>query len=191
MPTRHPALQESVRFLNEPEESVCEMKVTLGPREGLRTHVHPRQTESFEVMRGELLLVRGGDARRLAPGQSWSVPPGVEHRWENLTDGTTVFQATFDPALRTRRLFLSLHGVPAWAFHGGGTPGLPYAVMLGRRYPRHIELPGIPGVLQRIVFFLLAPVARALGYRVPPRGNPPGHDAVTGSTDPAAEDDHV
>lgn len=169
---------------------MCELKVTLGPSEGLRGHVHPRQTESFEVLEGELLVVRDREARRLRPGETWRVPPGVAHRWENPTDESTVFRADFDPARRTREMFLSLHGIPASAFHGGGTPGLMYAVLLGRTYPDHIHLPGIPGSLQRTTFRLLAPLARFLGYRVPPTGNRPENQGASSSTDPPTEDTH-
>lgn len=193
MITCHPTLDESVEFLNgpaDPSESVCELKVTLGPSEGLRGHVHPRQTESFEVLKGELLVVRAREARRLSPGETWRVPPGVTHRWENPTDEPTVFRASFDPPRRTREMFLSLHGIPAPAFHGGGTPGLMYAVLLGREYPDHIHLPGIPAELQRLVFGLLAPLARFLGYRVPPVGNRPEPRGVSSSTDPSTEDTH-
>lgn len=193
MMTRHPTLEESVEFMNDPgdpSESVCELKVRLGPSAGLRGHVHPRQTESFEVVEGELLVIRGREGRRLAPGETWQVPPGVAHRWENPTDEPTVFRAYFDPARRTRELFLSLHGIPASAFHGGGTPGLMYALLLGREYPDHIHLPGIPAGLQRLTFGLLAPVAKSLGYHVPPRGNGPGGRDTSRSTDRPTEDTH-
>jgi len=175
MISRHPTLEESVEFLNDPADhagSALELKVRLGPRQGLRSHVHPRQTECFKVLEGELLVIRDGEGRRMKPGERWSVPPGRAHRWENPTDRPTVFRATFDPARRTREMFLSLHGIPPRAFHGGGTPGLWYAVLLGEEYPDHIHLPGIPGVLQRLVFRVLGPAARALGYRVPATGNP-------------------
>lgn len=191
MITRHPTLEESVEFLNDPRdptESVCNLKVRLGPSVGLRGHVHPRQTERFEVLEGELLVIRGKESRRLVPGETWQVPPGVAHRWENPSDDPTVFRASFDPARRTRDLFLSLHGITASAFHGGGSPGLMYAVLLGRKYPEHIHLPGIPAGLQRTVFALLAPVASLLGYRVPPGGNDPESRGGSSSADRSTEE---
>jgi hypothetical protein len=72
-----------------------------------REHVHPSQTESFEVVSGSYTLVVGGEERMLGPGDTGEVPPGAAHcGW---TQDGAVLRITFTPALRweqfVRRLF--------------------------------------------------------------------------------------
>lgn len=72
-----------------------------------RAHVHPSQTERFEVLRGSYTLVVDGEQRVLGPGDRAEVPPGTPH--SGWTDGATTLRITFTPALRweefVRRLF--------------------------------------------------------------------------------------
>ena len=70
-------------------------------------HVHPEQTEGFEVLRGSYTLVVDGEERVLGPGDRAEVPPGTPH--SGWTEGATTLRITFTPALRweqfVRRLF--------------------------------------------------------------------------------------
>jgi hypothetical protein len=72
-----------------------------------RTHIHPSQTEAFEVLKGSYTLVVDGEERLLATGETAEVPPGAAHcGW---TDEGATLRITFTPALRweqfVRRLF--------------------------------------------------------------------------------------
>ena len=46
-------------------------------------HVHPGQSESYEVLEGELEVMVDGDWRTLRAGESAVVPPGVDHTFRN------------------------------------------------------------------------------------------------------------
>lgn len=70
-------------------------------------HLHPSQTEAFEVLRGSYLLVVAGEQRMLREGEGAEVAPGAVHcGW---TDEGATLRITFTPALRwerfVRRLF--------------------------------------------------------------------------------------
>jgi hypothetical protein len=42
-------------------------------------HIHPAQSESYEVLEGELEVMVDGEWRTLREGESATVPPGVNH----------------------------------------------------------------------------------------------------------------
>jgi len=70
-------------------------------------HLHPSQTEAFEVLDGSYTLVVDGSERTLRAGDSAEVSPGTVHcGW---TDDGATLRITFTPALRweqfVRRLF--------------------------------------------------------------------------------------
>ena len=96
---------ERITFL-ESDPLVLEDVVPAGEGRS-QEHLHPSQTEVFEVLEGSYTLVIGGEERTLRCGESAEVPAGAPHRgWTQ--DGATL-RITFTPALRweqfMRRLF--------------------------------------------------------------------------------------
>ena len=96
---------ERITFL-EDDPLVLEDVIPAGegrPQE----HLHPSQTEAFEVLDGSYTLVVDGAERTLQRGDRAEVPAGTPHSgWTQ--DGATL-RITFTPALRweqfVRRLF--------------------------------------------------------------------------------------
>src|SRR5690348_13972001 len=66
-------------------------------------HVHPVQTETFEVHEGRCRVVVGGVESMAGPGDVVSVPPGVAHSWGAITD--VRMTVTLEPALRADAFF--------------------------------------------------------------------------------------
>jgi Cupin domain len=101
----HVKTGERITFL-ETDPLVMEDAVPAGEGRG-REHLHPSQTEAFEVVSGSYTLVVEGEERVLQAGDTAEVPPGAAHcGW---TDDGAVLRITFTPALRweqfVRRLF--------------------------------------------------------------------------------------
>ena len=101
----HAKTGERITFL-EADPLVMEDELPRGGGRA-REHVHPSQTEAFEVVSGSYRLIVDGDERLLAAGDSAEVPPGCAHcGW---TEEGAVLRITFTPALRweqfVRRLF--------------------------------------------------------------------------------------
>jgi mannose-6-phosphate isomerase-like protein (cupin superfamily) len=101
----HHQTNERITFVSD-DPLVMEDEVPAGGGRG-REHVHPSQTESFEVVSGTYTLVVDGEERRLAAGDTAEVPPGSAHK--GWTEEGAVLRITFTPALRweqfVRRLF--------------------------------------------------------------------------------------
>jgi mannose-6-phosphate isomerase-like protein (cupin superfamily) len=96
---------ERITFLQD-DPLVMEDEVPAGQGRG-REHLHPAQTETFEVVSGSYTLVVDGDERTLSAGEVAEVPPGAVHN--SWTEDGAVVRITFTPALRweefVRRLF--------------------------------------------------------------------------------------
>jgi quercetin dioxygenase-like cupin family protein len=55
----------------------------------LPAHTHPHEQTGY-LVRGRIRLRIGDEARELRPGDSWSVPGGVEHGADLLEDSVAV-----------------------------------------------------------------------------------------------------
>jgi quercetin dioxygenase-like cupin family protein len=120
-------------------------------------HVHPIQTERFEVVEG-LMRFRLGLRRRLAgPGDVVEVAPGVVHGFANAGDEEAHVRVEVRPALAMEEM---LAEVVAMARAGRMTRrGLPRnprdLALLARTYDREAHAPLLSVGLQRL---LLAPL---------------------------------
>ena len=120
-------------------------------------HVHPAQTERFEVVEG-LMSFRVGLRTRLAgPGDVVEVAPGVRHSFANAGRGEAQLRVEVRPALAMEEMFAE---VIAMAQGGRMTRrGLPRNVLdlalLARTYDREAHAPLLSVGVQRL---LLAPL---------------------------------
>ena len=101
----HKKTGERITFLQD-DPLVMENEVPAGDAVR-REHLHPEQTEAFEVVSGSYTVVVDGEERTLSAGESAEIPPGAVHcGW---TEDGAVLRITFTPALRweqfVRRLF--------------------------------------------------------------------------------------
>src|SRR5262245_63669734 len=67
-------------------------------------HIHPRQTERFEVVSGTMRFRIGRDRVVAGPGDVVVVPPGVAHDFANAGDGSALVRVDIEPALGMERL---------------------------------------------------------------------------------------
>ena len=122
-------------------------------------HVHPLQTERFEVVEG-LMRFRVGLRRRLAePGDVVEVAPGVMHSFANAGPEEARVRVEVRPALAMEDM---LAEVIAMATAGRMRPsGMPRSLRdlatLARRYDQEAHAPLLTTGLQRL---LLAPLVR-------------------------------
>ena len=144
-----------------------EMEVTY-PSSSIRPpmHYHPYQTEHFRVLSGEMTVVMDGQPRILKTGDTLEVPPNKHHAMWNHGDQPAVMHWTVTPALQTEQLFDTLAALA----NGGktnseGTPNLLQVSLTMLHFSREFRLSKPPFAVQQLVFRLLSPLARLLGYR--------------------------
>lgn len=146
-------------------------------------HVHPRQEETFEVLEGSVRIQIAGRDILARPGKTYVVAPGTSHRIVNHTATGVHLYSTLRPAMLSDELLQTM-----WALASDGRtnkrgiPSLLQAAVSGEHFRGELYLAGPPLWLQDLVFRLLGPVGRALGYRglyLPQRTTP----AANGGTD--------
>jgi len=66
---------------------LTEFRLTQGSR--LPMHAHPHEQTGY-LISGRMRLIVGSDSFEAAPGDSWTLAPGVEHGAEILADSVAV-----------------------------------------------------------------------------------------------------
>jgi quercetin dioxygenase-like cupin family protein len=129
-------------------------------------HVHPYQTERFEVVEG-VLGIRVGDEEILAaPGDVAVVPPGTPHRFWNAGKTEARFLCEVRPALQFESLIETMFTLAAEGkTNRKGLPNPLRLAVIAKAHFDTVRLPFPPARLQRAGLTLGAPLGRALGYR--------------------------
>jgi mannose-6-phosphate isomerase-like protein (cupin superfamily) len=135
---------------------------------GPPAHVHTTFAETFAVVKGDLSLLVGDQVKVIHAGEEFTVPPGTVHRPFNPTANEVIVRGPLTPKYAIPRdfgLFLSqMYGFmdesPA---HTKPPAILLQMSIFAPRYDAWLAKP--PVVMQRVLYALLRPVARALGYR--------------------------
>jgi len=130
-------------------------------------HVHPIQTERFEVVEG-LMRFRVGLRRRLAgPGEVVEVAPGVLHSFANAGDEEARVRVEVRPALAMEEMLAEVVAMAeAGLMNRRGMPRrLRDLAALARKYDQEAHAPGLSVGMQRL---LLAPLTLSPGRRSAP-----------------------
>jgi mannose-6-phosphate isomerase-like protein (cupin superfamily) len=128
-------------------------------------HVHPFQTERFEVLAGTLGVRRGKEQAELRAGDAVTIPSGTPHRFWNAGEDDVRFVCTVTPALRFERLIATMFGLAAdGKTNRKGMPNPLRLAVVARAHFDDVRLPFPPAGLQRLGLALGAPVGRLLGY---------------------------
>src|SRR5688500_12811520 len=120
-------------------------------------HVHPIQTERFEVVEG-LMRFRVGLRRRLAgPGEVVEVAPGGLHSFANAGDEEARVRVEVRPALAMEEMLAEVVAMAeAGLMNRRGLPRrLRDLAALARKYDQEAHAPGLSVGMQRV---LLAPL---------------------------------
>jgi quercetin dioxygenase-like cupin family protein len=143
------------------------------------THVHPFQTEVFEILEGTVGFKAGGDTIVAGPGEAVVVEPGTAHRFWNAGDTPARFRCEVRPALQFEQLLATMYALAA----DGKTnrKGMPNPVRLAVIAEHHfddVRLPFPPPWLQRLGLAFGAPLGRLLGFGATYEAAAPGEAAL-------------
>lgn len=129
------------------------------------THVHPGQTERFDVLEGTVELRVGNEIVHATAGDAIVVPPGTPHRFRNFGSEQARFLLEVRPALKFESLIETMFALAAEGKTGKrGLPGPLRLAVIAREHFDTVRLPFPPVALQRAALAVGAPLGRALGY---------------------------
>jgi quercetin dioxygenase-like cupin family protein len=140
-------------------------------------HVHPYQSERFEVLEGELALNVGGDEFIAHPGDVLTVQPGTPHRFHNTGSRQARFLCEIRPALAFESLIETMFALAQEGkTNGKGMPNPLRLAVIAKAHFDTVRLPARPELIQRLGLAIGAAFGRLIGYKPtyisppPPRG---------------------
>jgi quercetin dioxygenase-like cupin family protein len=163
---------ETIRFVETAADTNGErtvVEVTLDAGGGVpMAHVHPFQSETFEVLEGELSMKAGRDNVVARPGDAVAVPPGEVHKFWNASAEPVRFRCTVAPALQFEQFIETMFTLA----HEGklGRRGMPSPLRLAPialTYFDDVRAPRIPAWLQKAGLVPGAAIARLVGMETP------------------------
>ena len=128
-------------------------------------HLHPKQSERFEIVTGKLTMKVGSRKLEANPGDVVVIEPGVPHNFWNKKDETVRMNVEVRPALAIESLLETMYGLAA----DGKTNrfGMPNPLRLAVIADAHfdvVRVPVVPSWLQKAALAVGAAVGRLLGY---------------------------
>jgi mannose-6-phosphate isomerase-like protein (cupin superfamily) len=138
-------------------------------------HVHPYQTERFEVISGRIGMKLGRRKLEAGPNDIVVIEPGTPHKFWNAGDEELRFVTVIRPALQFERLLETMFGLAAdGKTNRKGMPNPLRLAVIAREHFDDVRLPFPPVWMQRAGLALGAPVGRLAGYEPTyvPAGDP-------------------
>jgi quercetin dioxygenase-like cupin family protein len=163
------ATGETITFLETAEQTdgaYTLIECTVEPGGGVpMAHVHPSQTETFEVLSGVLAMRLGRDRIVAEPGDVVTVAPGRVHGFENASAYPVTFRCTVAPALEFERFIETMFALGAdGKLNGRGLPSPLRLAAIANAHFADSRAPYIPAWLQKAGLASGALVAKAFGY---------------------------
>lgn len=163
-----PVLRQRHEF-HHPAPDVLVVESWVDPGGGVTPHVHPAQSERFEVLEGECTFTVGRGSVVKRAGEVAEVPPGTRHAYRNagttqlhmrceVTPPLTLEGFLTDVAAMSRAGLITRAGLPR------GWRGLLAGTVLLRAYRDMAVLEQPPPFLQRALGDRLAPLGERRGF---------------------------
>ena len=145
---------------------VVVVEVTVQPKGAVAAaHVHPFQTERFEIVAGTLGFKLGGKTIEAKAGDVLVVEPGTAHKFWNAGDDEARFVTEVRPALQFEQLIETMYGLAAdGKTNKKGMPNPLRLAVIAKAHFDDVRLPFPPASLQRMGLALGAPLGRLVGY---------------------------
>jgi mannose-6-phosphate isomerase-like protein (cupin superfamily) len=129
---------EITRSTADTEGELFEAMNVLAPAfAGPPVHVHPTAEESYAVVSGTLDVYVGGAWKKVAAGESATVPAGTPHTLKNESGAEVRLVNVHRPALGFERFFRRLHALAASGRVTFPPRGLRSAVLLAMLFAEH------------------------------------------------------
>jgi quercetin dioxygenase-like cupin family protein len=129
-------------------------------------HVHPIIEETFTVVSGRVGFRVDGRESVAEPGRRLHVPPGTAHDWWNAGEEEARVVVEIRPAARFEEAIVNTFGLARdGKTNEKGMPNLLQTALIAREFEDVLYFTTPPRAIQKVLFAVLAPVARLLGYK--------------------------
>jgi quercetin dioxygenase-like cupin family protein len=130
-------------------------------------HIHPVIEEYFTVLSGRVGFRLEGRESIAEVGQRLRVPTGMAHDWWSAGEEEEArIVVEISPAERFEVMIANLFGLARdGKTNSKGMPNLLQATLFAREFEDVLYFTKPPRAVQKVLFAILAPVARLLGYR--------------------------
>jgi len=129
-------------------------------------HYHPAMTERFSVVNGSITFTIDGVQRVAKPGETVEILPGTVHDFWNPGDAETVARVEVEPGARFMEMIKNGFGLAQdGKTDAKGRPNLLQISLFAQEFADVIRYVEPPPAAQKVMFAVLAPIARRLGYR--------------------------
>jgi mannose-6-phosphate isomerase-like protein (cupin superfamily) len=165
----NPVTGETITFLKtaaETEGELVEIEVTVEPDGAVAAaHVHPFQSERFEVLEGTLEFRRGRAKVVAGPGEVVTVPAGTAHSFRNAGETVARFRCEVRPALQFERFLETMFGLAAdGKTNRKGMPSPLRLAVIANAHFDDVRLPHVPAFAQKAALATGAVVGRLFGF---------------------------
>jgi quercetin dioxygenase-like cupin family protein len=131
-----------------------------------KLHYHPYQENRFTVTQGQLLFNIDGKEQLASVGDIISIPKKVPHSFYNSGYTDAHYVQEFFPALKIDSLFETFFVLARGGkLNKSGSPNIFRIALIVLHFENEIRLAHPNWILQKIIFKLLAPIARLMGYK--------------------------
>ena len=132
----------------------------------LGAHIHPTIDERFTVLKGKIGYMLGDQKGVLQAGDSADLPRGIHHDWWNAGDEEARVIVEVRPAKRFEQMAITLFSL---AREGKtdkkGIPNPLQMAVIAKEFDDVVQFLNPPPWIQRLLFGVLAPLGRMLGYK--------------------------
>jgi quercetin dioxygenase-like cupin family protein len=173
----NPVTGEAMTFLTTSSETASEyVEIELRARPDAfvaAAHVHPAQSETFEVLAGTLGVKVDGDERTVGAGEVVVVEAGQAHKWWNAGESELVFRCVVRPALQFEQLIETMFSLAAdGKTNKRGMPNPFRLAVIAKAHLDTVVLPFPPVWAQKLALAAGAPVGSLFGYGATYRSAP-------------------
>lgn len=173
----NPVTKERMTFLKTAAETKGEyVLIELRAAPGAvvaAAHVHPHQTETFEVLSGTLGAKIGGKTVEAKEEGVVVIEPRVAHKWWNAGEDELVFRAEVRPALQFEQLIETMFGLAAdGKTNRKGMPSPLRLAVIANAHFDDLRLPYVPAFAQRAALAAGAAIGRLTGIEPAYRPTP-------------------
>ncbi|MBD0287113.1 MAG: cupin domain-containing protein [Flavisolibacter sp.] len=128
-------------------------------------HLHQKQDETFEVLRGKLTYILDGQKKIANGGEKVVLPMAHPHTHYNDEKEDLVMIQTISPALDAEPLIESILGLARDGKLKDGEPKFLQAMVWLRHFKARTYVAKVPIGAQNFLALFLGPVGRLLGYK--------------------------